>query len=133
MTVSDVYLEIADDALLAADAALDVGAHSKGAFLGYHAFESAGGAYCSSHGVHYPLSHDSKIRTFVQHAGQESYSQHAAQLATAYQSIGRNALMYPQLLPNGAVRRPADVISPAQARRLKGRTQTLVEKVRNGI
>ena len=131
MTESDVYLEIADRALTAADAALNGNVHEKAAFLVYHGFESAGGALCRHRSVPYPKGHRSKLNVFVAASRRERFGLHAAQLAMELAAL-RNLVLYPQVLGNGTIRRPVDQISPTAVERLKGRTSALVKSVRAG-
>ncbi|MCP9889053.1 hypothetical protein KBY96_14090 [Cyanobium sp. ATX 6A2] len=128
MSVDDAYVEVAERALLAAQGAQSNSVHEKAAFMGYHAFESIGGAYCRNRGTRYPKSHPGKVREFVNKSSRERFALQAAELAIAYGSL-RNSVLYPAEV-NGHVSRPKDAISPVQAVRLIGRTRTLVEKVK---
>ena len=129
MTESDVYLEIAERALLAAAAALGGAIHEKAAFLVYHGFESAGGALCKHRSVPYPLGHRSKLNAFVATSRRDRFGRHAAQLAMELVAL-RNLVLYPQVLGNGTIRRPVEQIAPQHVERLKGRTETLLKRVR---
>lgn len=131
MSVDKAYLEIAERALLAADGAQSNAVHEKATFMGYHAFESIGGAFCTNRGKSYPLAHASKITMFVHEAMHESYAVHVAQLATSYRFL-RNAVLYPSVL-HGHVTEPKNVITNTQAIRLVGRTKSLVKKVKATI
>lgn len=123
------YLRIATRALDAADAAGDSGVQEKAGFLAYHAFESAGGALCSSKGISYhPASHRQKVERFVGEAKREKFAVSAAQLAIEVSSI-RNRLLYPQVQPDGSAALPENLISVAQAKRLAGRVRVLVGRV----
>lgn len=128
MSVDDAYVEVAERALLAADGAQSNSVHEKATFMGYHAFESIGGAYCTNRGHRFPRSHPGKVREFVTKSARERFALQAAELAIAYGSL-RNSVLYPAEV-NGHVNRPKDVISSAQAVRLIGRTKALVDKVK---
>ena len=123
------YLRVTSRALDAADAAGDSGVQEKAGFLSYHAFESAGGAFCISRGIIYhPASHRQKVERFVREARAEKFSASVAQLAIEVASI-RNRLLYPQVLPDGSAGLPEDLISIAQAKRLAGRVRVLAGRV----
>lgn len=132
MTESEAYVEVAERALNAAKGALEKGIHEKAGFLGYHAFESTGGAFCSSRGIPVPRSHKAKITTFVAAARNERSGRTIAKLAIAYGSL-RNPLLYPKPLQNGTMQRPQEFITPAQTTRLLGRTKALLEDIKPGI
>jgi hypothetical protein len=132
MAEAKAYLAVAERALLASDGALANGVHEKATFLGYHAFESLGGAFCARKGAHYPLGHASKLKKFVSESKHKSYAVHVAQLAISFGSL-RNAVLYPAVAPNGTVIEPKNVISESQARRLIGRTESLLKKVKPNV
>jgi hypothetical protein len=129
MTEADAYLTIAERALSAADGALAKGIHEKAAFLGYHAFESIGGAFCRKRGVVYPNAHQKKIDRFIQESKHEKRAKQVTMLAIAYGSL-RNQLRYPQVFPGGVIKEPRTVISDAQTKRLVGRTDSLVNWIK---
>jgi hypothetical protein len=132
MTESGAYIEIAERALLAAAGALDKGVQEKAGFLGYHAFESSGSAFCRSRGINVPRNHKQKLSTFTASARKEKFGRQVAQLSIEYGSL-RNLLLYPRALQNGTVQRPQDVMTLPQARRLMGRTKTLVSIVKPNV
>lgn len=132
MTEAQAYIEVAERALLAAEGALLKGIQEKAAFLGYHAFESTGGAFCKSRGMQYPRGHHGKINAFNAAARLERYRNLVAALATAYGSL-RNLVLYPLPLQNGQVQRPRNVITVAQVRRFLGMTTSLVAKVKPNV
>ncbi len=127
MSLYRAYFEVAERALLAADGAQNNAVHEKASFMGYHAFESVGGAFCTKRGKSYPRDHAKKIRMFVQQTKREPYARHVVHLAIAYGSL-RNAVLYPSLL-HGRVTEPKSVISNTQAKRLIGVTKSLVGKI----
>lgn len=134
-SLSQGFLRVAERALNAAEAAMkDIDAvHEKAGFLAYHAFESAGGAYCSSRSVAYhPASHPQKISRFVNACKQERFALQVAALAIEVASL-RNLLLYPKLLNSGAVCLPENLITKEQAKRLLPRIRRLTEKVRRVI
>lgn len=131
MSIDKAYLEIAERALLAADGAQNNSVHEKATFMGYHAFESIGGAFCTNRGKSYPRAHTSKINVFVNEVRHESYAVHVAQLAISYSSL-RNAVLYPSVI-HGHVTEPKNVITNTQAGRLIGRTKSLVNKIKTTI
>ena len=131
MTLSDVYLEVAERALMAADAALAETVQEKAAFLGYHAFESTGGAFCAARGVQYPLNHASKLNVFKAAARAEKYARAVAELAIAAGWLETCCL--PQVLGGGTVKRPRQVITEPQARRLLGRVRALTTRVKASL
>ena len=127
--IDRAYLRIANRSLDAADGAGDAGVHEKAGFLAYHAFESAGGAYCTSRGVQYhPASHRQKIERFVRAARPEAFALSAAQLAIVVASL-RNRMLYPNVLPDGSAEVPENLITPAQTKRLAGRVRVLAARV----
>ena len=132
MSEAKAYLEIAERALSAAAGVFTKGVHEKATFLGYHAFESIGGAFCRSRGIAYPLGHKSKISRFAHEARHERYAIQVAKLAISYGSL-RNMVLYPAVLAGGTVQVPKNVISDAQARRLIGRTDSLVKRVKPDV
>jgi len=132
LSQAKAYIEVAERSLFASEGALIKGIHEKATFLGYHAFESAGGAFCTHRGVAYPRGHGGKIAKFVNESRRERYALHVAQLAIAYGSL-RNAVLYPAVSAGGSIIEPKNVISNAQARRLIGRTETLVRKIKPGV
>lgn len=132
MSEAKAYVEVAERSLSASEGALSKNIHEKATFLGYHAFESIGGAFCTHRGVAYPRGHGGKITKFVHESRHERYAQQVAQLAIAYGSL-RNAVLYPAVTASGLVTEPKNVISDAQARRLLGRTETLVQKIKPSV
>ena len=127
---SDAYIEVAERSLEAAGAALDSGVHENATFLAYHSLESAGGAFCVSRGVSYPRGHRQKLKTFVAASRRERFGRQAVQLAIELGSL-RNLLLYPEALQNGSIRRPPEVLTPTQSRRLIGRTGALAARVKS--
>ena len=132
MTVAKGYVEVAERALLASNAALQKSIHEKAAFLSYHAFESIGGAFCAHRGVTYPRGHSNKIGRFVTESKKEKFSGLVGYLAITYGSL-RNALLYPALVPGGSVILPKSVLSASQADRLIGQTDSLVKKIKPNV
>jgi hypothetical protein len=132
MAEAEAYMKVAERALIASDGALAKGIHEKATFLGYHAFESLGGAFCARKGTTYPRSHSSKINRFVSESKHERYAVQVAQLAISYGSL-RNSVLYPVVAPSGAIIEPKSVISDSQARRLLGRTESLLKKVKPNL
>lgn len=129
MSLATAYLHEAERALLAADAALTALIQEKAAFLGYHAFESCGGAYCASRSVPYPTkSHPRKVNTFKNASRREREGRMIAQLAIELASL-RNICLYPEALQDGTIRSPAEVLTAVQARRLLGRVRTLTARI----
>lgn len=122
------YLSVATRALDAADAAGGAGVQEQSGFLSYHAFESAGGAYCTKRGGKYPASHQKKIKQFVREARSERFAKATAQLAVEVASL-RNRLLYPVERLDGSVDVPEAVITRAQADRLRGRVRALTSRV----
>lgn len=123
------YLRVAHRSLAAADAAIAHNIQEKAGFLAYHAFESTGGALCSSRGVTYhPASHLKKMHRFVATAGPERFGAAVAQVAAEVASL-RNALLYPRVLQNGYIGMPEDVLTNTQATRLVGRVRALEARV----
>lgn len=131
MSLVEAYIEVAERSLIASDGAHDNSIHEKATFMGYHAFESIGGAFCTNRGRSYPLSHKRKINMFVHESRHERYAQHIAQLAISYGSL-RNAVLYPAEL-HGQITEPKNVISDPQSKRLVGRTKTLLARVKRAL
>jgi hypothetical protein len=129
MTEAQVYIEVAEPAVEAGEAALERAIQEKAGFMAYHAFESAGGAFCRSRGTNYPRAHAAKINVLAQAVRRERFAQHVVRLAIELRSL-RNLLLYPRALQNGQVERPRSVITEAQARRLLGRVDSLVERIK---
>lgn len=132
MSEAKVYLEVAERAPIASYGALTNGIHEKATFLGYHAFESLGGAFFICKGTPYPRGHVQKINRFVSKSKHERYARHVAQLAISYSSL-RDAVLYPAVTASGAIIEPKNVISDSQARRLIGRTESLLKKVKPSV
>lgn len=130
-TVTPSYLRIVQRSLDAADAVLAQALQEKAGFLAYHGFESLGGALCSRRGIPYPRSHPGKLRQFVAASKQDRFGFAAAQLMIELIAL-RNMLLYPEQLP-GKVRRPEEIITVAQARRLVGRVRTLSRQVQRAL
>jgi hypothetical protein len=127
--VQPSFLRVAHRSLEAAEAVLARAVQEKAGFLAYHAFESVGGAYCTARQVPYhPASHPEKIRRFVRASHNERFAQAASALALEVAAL-RNLLLYPRRLPDGSVRRPEAIMTPAQARRLVGRIRTFVGQI----
>jgi hypothetical protein len=133
MPLVPAFIRVAERSLSAAEAALTRAVHEKAGFLGYHAFESAGGAYCTSRNVQFhPANHPEKMRRFVVACRHERFALKAAALAAEIVAL-RNALLYPRRLADNHVVRPEQVISEAQVRRLLGRITRLVDDVRQSV
>jgi hypothetical protein len=94
--MKEQYKEICDRSLASADACFGVKTHEKGAFLGYHAFESLGGAFCENRGVKYPHSHAKKLNVFTTTSNNIAEGMTVAQLSVQLASL-RNLLLYPSL------------------------------------
>ena len=75
------------------------------------------------------MAHAAKINVFTQAVRMERFAQHVAKLAIELRSL-RNLLLYPRALQNGQVERPRFVITEAQAKRLLGRVDSLVQRVK---
>jgi len=127
--LKNAYLEIAERSIKSGEASLNAGIHEKAGFLLYHAFESSGGAYCSSKGETYPYSHQKKINMFVSSSRGERYSIHASQLAVELKSL-RNLLLYPDETPHGHISLPKNQITPDQTKRLLGRVSSLIKRIK---
>lgn len=128
MTEAEAYIEVAERTLIAAEGALQRSIQAKGGFLAYHAFESAGGAFCRSRGISYPRGHTSKVNAFVRSVQREKFAKHVAELAIALGSL-RNPSLYPESQQNGHVLVPRQVLTLAQAERLAGRVRALVKRI----
>jgi hypothetical protein len=132
MTEAQAYIHVAERSLVAADGALDRSVHEKASFLGYHALESTGGAFCHSRGVPFPRGHRKKITTFTAAVRRERFGRTVAELAIAFSSL-RNPLLYPAALQDGSIQQPQDIITAGQTKRLLGRTKALVARVKPGV
>jgi hypothetical protein len=131
MPLEHDYQRVARRSLDASTAALDAGIQEKSAFLSYHGFESTGCAL--SVVAHLPVGprvrHNDKVRNFTLAAQRRGNGYGVAGVAVALAGI-RNSLLYPVQDPaTGAVRRPEDAITPAQARRLRTRVLGIVNWV----
>lgn len=126
--MKDKYKEICDRSLSSADACFGVKTHEQSAFLGYHAYESLGGAYCSAHNVTVPKSHPKKLNSFVVALRGKPEAHTVAQLNVQLASL-RNLLLYPSLNAQGAVQAPKEVITETQARDLVKRVRGLRNKL----
>jgi hypothetical protein len=129
--LTEAYFRVADRALDAADAVVAEQIQEKGGFLAYHSLESCGGAYCNARGIHFPRSHQGKIRQFISGIKRERFARQAAQLATEVESL-RNAFLYPRPL-HGVIHMPEDAITVAQARRLTARLRTLKTRIQAAV
>lgn len=65
MELKDAYVQISNRALLTAETSPAAGISEAVGFYAYHAFESMGGALCTSVGEDYSFSHTKKIHQFI--------------------------------------------------------------------
>jgi hypothetical protein len=128
-THAQAYVRVAERSLAAAQAALTSAVQEKAAFLGYHGFESIGGAFCTSRGISYPRGHGSKVNVFRNAAKFEKFAKQVTRLAIEVASL-RNRCLYPFPTGGGIVELPENVITPAQVKRLLGRVDTLVKRIK---
>ena len=125
---AEAYLEVAERSLKAAQATIQAHLHEKAAFMAYHAFESAGGAFCAARGVAYPVSHEKKLNVFKASARLERFGLQVAELSVLVASL-RNRCLYPTVTGSGEVHTPQSQLTAAEARRLLGRVRALVDRV----
>jgi hypothetical protein len=128
VSLARAYIDEAERSLRSADVTLNAAIQEKAAFLGYHAFESCGGAFCASRGVPYPRRHPAKLNTFKNAARLEREARRIAQLAIELGSL-RNLCLYPEARQDGTVRRTSEAITPVQAARLLGRIRSLSSRI----
>lgn len=128
MTLARAYIAEAERSLLAAEASLTAAIQEKAGFLGYHAFESCGGAFCAARGVPYPRSHGGKLNTFKNAARYEREAQAIAQLSIEVAAL-RNQCLYPEARQDGTIRHAVEAITETQARRLIGRIRSLSARI----
>lgn len=129
MNLQSSFMRIAERSLLAAQAALLHTVQEKAGFLGYHSFESIGGAYCSAKGIAYhPASHPQKLHRFKNSCRCERFAKKVAQLSAELISL-RSRLLYPRVVNAGLIQIPETVITPAQAKHLLGRIEALRKEV----
>ena len=126
--MKDQYKEICDRSLSSADACFGVKTHEQSAFMGYHAYESLGGAYCSSRHIHVPSSHTRKLNAFLAALRGRPEAHTVAQMNMQLSSL-RNMLLYPSINSRGAMQSPKEVITEAQARTLVKRVRGLRNKL----
>jgi hypothetical protein len=127
-THAKAYVRVAERALAAAQAALSAAVQEKAAFLGYHGFESVGGAFCVSRGMSYPRGHAQKVNAFRNATKFEKFGKQVTQLAIEVASL-RNRCLYPFPTGAGTVELPESVITAAQVNRLVGRIESLVKRI----
>ena len=128
MDEKDIYIDLAERAIDAADASIDNAAHEYGGFLAYHAFESSGGALCKSRGVYYPRPHNRKINSFVIQANRSGIGHQVAGAAIRIASI-RNECLYPIPQPDGSHRHPKNNLSATIVKMMVRRAKGIVRAV----
>lgn len=106
------------------------------AFSSYHAFESLGGALCSSVGVTYHRKHPTKINQFVAVANRgglrAKIGRDVAIVASLVSSI-RNNCLYPNDIGGGVIELPRDFIDLNDAKDMLKRTKGLYKKVKRQL
>jgi len=130
MPLAVAYQRIAERSLEAAHASLDAHVQEKGAFLAYHAFESTGCAlsFRNGHPVGPAVNHQRKIDTFVRVAGQLGNRRHVFVVAQIVNAL-RNRVLYPEVMPGGAINRPENRITERNGRDLARRVGGIVRWV----
>jgi HEPN domain-containing protein len=131
MELKNAYVKVSRRAILAAEAMLRAGLPEATGFHAYHAFESMGGALCTSVGEDYSMGHAHKINQFTGVANRRGLRNkigtgvlEVAMSLTAF----RNQLLYPQLM-EGKVILPEEVISQKEAETLLKRVRGICKKV----
>lgn len=127
-SVKNEYKEICDRSLSSADACFGVKTHEHSAFLGYHAYESLGGAYCSAKSATVPKAHPAKLNAFAATLKGHGEAHTVAQLNVQLASL-RNLLLYPSLDAQGSLQAPKDVLTESQARNLVNKIRGLRRKL----
>jgi hypothetical protein len=131
MELKDAYVEISNRALLTAETNLVAGISEAAGFYAYHAFESMGGALCTSVGEDYSFSHTKKIHQFIavsKRRGLRNKIGHQV-LGVAGMLADRNQLLYPQQQIDNQVKLPSQVLSQTEAKSLLKRVKGICKKV----
>lgn len=117
--------------MLAAEALFIAGFHEAAGFYAYHAFESMGGALCTSVGENYSMDHTHKINQFVGVAKRgvlrDRIGRGVSEVAALIMGI-RNQLLYPRQVDD-EVTLPTQVLSQEEARGLLKRVKGICKKV----
>lgn len=136
MNLEDAYLQIADRSLRTSEASLAASIPESAAFHAYHAFESVGGAFCSSFGEDYPTSHQRKVNQFVAVANRSTMrhriGHNVAYVAILVGSI-RNNCLYPIEVTDSDYQTPSDLIDNVDAQDLLRRVGGIVRSVQRQI
>lgn len=132
MDLKDAYAEIARRSLDSADANISASIQESATFFAYHAFESLGGALCSSIGEMYSMEHAKKINQFIAASKRGKLrlkiARDVAYVGMVISSI-RNKCLYPEELASGGVRLPSDFITLSNAQDLVKRVRGVARKV----
>ena len=136
MDLKSAYTQISERSLTSADASIASGIQESATFFAYHAFESLGGALCSSVGEVYSKGHSRKINQFVAASRRGKLrvriSHDVAYVGMVLSSF-RNKSLYPEELASGAVELPSDFITLSNAKdivkRVKGVTRKVVREL----
>lgn len=132
MDEKDIYIDLAERALSVGESASSKSVYEYGGFLAYHAFESTGGALCTSHGVRYPRSHNRKINTFVAQANRLGIGRQVASAAIRLASI-RNDCLYPIAQPDGTHVHPKNQLNETNAKKILRTAKGVLRLVLNYI
>jgi len=131
MNEDEVYLEIAKRYLESCERHILSGVILQEVigFKGYHAFESAGGAFNARLGNHVPKSHVRKLNNFVSAARHCPFVDDRAIAAVAMTLHSRrNLYLYPEKT-GSEYTSPKNQISMTDAKRLVARVRGIIKKI----
>ena len=120
------YLDVAYRYLQASQACIDRNVQEPAGFLTYHSFESAGGALCEANSVNYPRNHKRKLNQFVVIANRLGHGREVGNLPIRLISL-RNQFLYPEVLSDGSIKAPKDVITLTQSQTLRKRVKGIFD------
>ena len=130
MNEKEAYLKVASRAVEASEKLVNENHQESSAFYSYHAYESLGGATCSSVGVNYSFSHRRKINQFMVAARQIGIAHGVGRVGIIMASIDRNLCLYPKKETDGNYSLPETKLTKSDAKDLLRRVKGL-EKVIN--
>ena len=135
MALEHAYQRIARRSLEAADAAINANIQEKGAFLAYHAFESAGCSLSLKTGlpVGQNIAHHRKVANFLEAAKRVRATRIVLETSLLVGGI-RNSCLYPTADHQGkVVSTPERMITLTQAKNLRARVEKVISMVDSNI
>lgn len=135
MREDEAYLEIAERFIDSCDRHIShaVNIQEVIGFKAYHAFESLGGAFNSHYGHKVPLTHSSKINSFVTNSRKNALlnGQKVAIVAMLVMSM-RNKYLYPEIV-GGTFKNPKDQLSMTDAKQTVSKVKGILRQVKKII